>query len=265
MQSRLFFIIIVSISLVFLTSFVEKSEEKSIDNVKTSGSLAFSVTTSTTGQYFAPKHVVAIWIENSSGEFIKTLKVRANYQINYLYQWKNSSSSNTVDAITGATLTSHQTHSLTWDCTDVSGELVPDGDYTVRVEFSEKNGQGPYTSYTFTKGNTEVSLSPSDLTNFKNVSIVYTPESTGITEKEKELPIRVFPNPAKEFIVISADEIIENISIFNQEGSLILIQNEKVLSKECKINFDSNLPSGNYFYKIQTTNNLIRGRFLILD
>ena len=49
-------------------------------NAQTNGSLTFSVTTTSTGNY-SPKHVVAIWIEKNDGTFVKTklrwvLKIR---------------------------------------------------------------------------------------------------------------------------------------------------------------------------------------------
>jgi len=66
----------------------------------------------------------------------KTLKKRAANREQYLYTWRATSNQNVVDAVTGATLSSHETHRVTWDCRDTAGAVVPDGDYRIRVEFT---------------------------------------------------------------------------------------------------------------------------------
>lgn len=141
---------------------------------KTEGTLSFTVETISNGGNYSPKHVLAIWIEDGSG-FVKTSKLRANNRKKYLYTWNNRSSQNTVDAITGATLGSHQSHTISWDGTDVNGTVVPDGDYKVRVEFTDEHAQGPLYSLTFTKGTEEVSLSPDNSGKFKNISLTWIP------------------------------------------------------------------------------------------
>jgi len=49
-----------------------------------SGSLSFDVVTVNQGGWFAPRNVGAIWIEDSSGKFVKTLKVWAAIRSRYL-------------------------------------------------------------------------------------------------------------------------------------------------------------------------------------
>ena len=112
-------------------------------NAQTSGTLTFSVTTASNGGQYSPKNIVAIWIKNGSGTFIKSLKVMAAQRIQYLYQWKASSSSNTVGAITGATLSNHQTHNVSWNGKNASGSNVADGSYQIWVEFADDDFQGP--------------------------------------------------------------------------------------------------------------------------
>ncbi|HBF87543.1 MAG TPA: hypothetical protein DDX39_02785 [Bacteroidales bacterium] len=258
-------IILIVLSFLFgiSTSFMNLDGENVNKNVSTTGNLSFSITTSTTGLNFAPKHVVAVWIEDESGDFVKTLKVRANYQINYLYQWKNSSSSNTVDAITGATLTSHQTHNLTWDCTDVSGNVVIDGTYKIRVEFSEKNGQGPYTQYTFIKGATSNELNPADETYFKDVSIVYTPDATTVEDVDASDFVSIYPNPASDFVVLSCKKPINGITIYNMLGQAIDADIVKNNQFEYRISFKKEISSGVYFYKLNLQGASKVGKFLI--
>jgi len=45
---------------------------------QTNGTLAVSVTTSSTGGNYAPRNIVAIWVEDNSGKFVKTLLAYAN-------------------------------------------------------------------------------------------------------------------------------------------------------------------------------------------
>lgn len=165
-------IITIAFSLLILlgyTSVLAKSDPKA-----SASELTFTVRTVTENGNYSPKHVLAIWVEDANG-FVKTRKAMANQRIQYLYTWKASSNYNVVDAITGSTLTSHQTHTVSWDCTDLDGNVVPDGDYTVFVEFTEEHAQGPLFDITFTKDTETISMTPPDETYFKDLSLTFTP------------------------------------------------------------------------------------------
>jgi hypothetical protein len=144
--------------------------------VNTAGALTISTLTSTAGGNYSPKNIVAIWIQNSSGVFVKSLLVYAATRINYLTNWVSNSSKNVVDATTGATQSSYATRACTWNGTNISGAVVPDGVYKVCMELTDKNGTGNFSSFTFTKGPTAVTLSPSNVPSFSNISIVWTPK-----------------------------------------------------------------------------------------
>jgi len=167
-----FIIAIFSFSItILLFGFKEKENTKTIN---TAGEVTFTVrTVPYTGNY-APKHVLAIWIENN-GDFVKTRKAMANQRKQYLYTWHAASNYNTVDAITGPTLNNHQTHTVSWDCTDLDGMIVPDGEYEIWVEFTDKHAQGPLYTIAFEKGTTSQSMSPPDETYFKDLELVYNP------------------------------------------------------------------------------------------
>lgn len=149
----------------------------------TEGTLTFTIETMSNGGNYAPKHVLAIWIEDESG-FVKTRKRRAEKRKQYLYTWRNRSSENTVDAITGETLKEHQLHTITWDGTDVDGNVVPDGNYKVWVEFTDAHAQGPLYSLAFAKGTEEVSLSPANSGKFKNISLLWEPDVIPLPEAD---------------------------------------------------------------------------------
>lgn len=140
----------------------------------TDGEMTFSVRTVTADGNFSPRHVLAIWVEDQAG-FVLTRKLRGDDRKEYLYTWNSNSGGNVVDATTGATLTSHQTHSVTWDCRNLNGELVPDGEYTVIVEFTEEHAQGPLRMVTFAKGSEMISMAPADDANFKDIELLFEP------------------------------------------------------------------------------------------
>jgi PKD repeat protein len=173
---------IISIILIpiFLLGFKDSETKKGLKETS-GGDLSFTVRTVTAGGNYAPKHVLVIWIEDN-GAFVKTRLLRGNARKQYLYTWKASTTAagspyNVVDAITGATLTSHTTHTVSWDCRDLDGNIVPDGEYSVWVEFTDKHDQGPLYSISFTKGPDAINTAPADETYFKDIALVFTPIS----------------------------------------------------------------------------------------
>ncbi len=157
-------------SILFLTGY----SSQLISQTPTEGDMTFTVRTVTVNGNFSPKHVLAIWVEDSNG-FVLSRKLRAVKRKQYLYTWNTQSGGNMVDAVTGETLKSHQTHTVTWDCKDVNGNLVPDGDYTVFVEYTEAHVQGPLRGIAFTKGAEPVSLTPVEDANFKDLALSFEP------------------------------------------------------------------------------------------
>ena len=130
------------------------------------------------GQRQNPKHVLAAWVTDAEGRFVRTLMRRGSRREGYLYSWGRSTARNTVDAVTGATVRSHRTHVVVWDGRDLAGSTVPDGSYAIRVEFTAAHEQGPLTPrdhIVFDKGPKEVNVRPADLAHFKNMSLTYRP------------------------------------------------------------------------------------------
>jgi len=138
-------------------------------SANTTGTLSVSVLTVAPGGGFAPKNVVAIWIETNAGVFVKSLLVYANARKVDLTTWYPNSAGNTVNAITSATQSSNSTRTCTWNGTDVSGTVVLDGTYKVCMNIAD--GKTAFNSFTFTKGPTAVTLTPANVTGFSNISI----------------------------------------------------------------------------------------------
>jgi hypothetical protein len=138
------------------------------------------MTTVTDNGTFSPNNVGAIWIAQQSGTFVKTLAVWAATRMSRLTMWNSVTSQaglnrNTVDAVTGATLPSHETHMVSWNCTDTNEATVPDGAYRVYFEMADSNSSGPNTYVDFTKGPTGQTLTPPDATYFIGINLVFVP------------------------------------------------------------------------------------------
>jgi len=151
---------------------------------QTQGTLTCSFTTTSSGGY-TPKHLLAVWIENSSGTFIKTkMKYSSTSNYDHLANWTSKSNKNTVDALTGATLNSHSTRTFTWDGTNISGTQVADGPYKIWIELAWGNSMtsGKITSsYSFTKGVNEDHQTPSGNANLSNIKIDWVPKPVNHT------------------------------------------------------------------------------------
>lgn len=247
-------------TLIFLSTIVSTSSFSQADITNTSGEVTFTVKTVTANGNFAPRHVLAIWVEDAQG-FVKTKLLRANQRKQYLYTWNSVSGGNVVDATTGATLTSHQTHTVIWDCTDVDGNVVPDGDYTVRVEFTEKHAQGPLTAVTFTKGTEEQHLTPADEDHFINMTLDYIPETNGLNSSE-ERNLQVYPNPGNGIFNINLSSVepfeldvydVAGINIYHQSGN----GTKRVVSIDL-----SRFNSGIYFVQFKQDNNIRTARIV---
>lgn len=223
------------------------------------GTLSVKVNTSSTGGNYAPKHVMAVWIEDANGHFIKTLLAYADKRKKYLNTWEASSTSagvayNTVDAITGATKKSHATRECSWNGTDFSGSETPDGTYKLWMELTDKNATGNFVSFLFEKGPEPQTLTPEDNPSFASVEIVWTLETTNTISEKAENTI-IFPNPVNDMLHIPNAEVT-SLKIVDQNGKLLkTIQNNQV--------YLGDLPPGLYFVIIEKKNGkIIANRFI---
>jgi hypothetical protein len=227
--------------------------------------ISFTFTTITDNGPFSPKHVLAVWVEDGNGNFVKSLKVMANKRIQYLYSWNARSGGNKVDAITGATLGSHQTHTLSWNCTNLSENIVPDGDYKLVVEFTDQHAQGPKYSIPFTKGSSSVHLTAPNQTNFKDMVVDYSaPVSVGQQVLDEQL--QIFPNPAHGAFTLSmpADPgAVIHLRILDITGKEVSKQELKAgEGNSWKIDVSS-FRKGLYFLSISAQNQNFARRLII--
>ncbi|RLD61727.1 MAG: hypothetical protein DRJ05_01965 [Bacteroidetes bacterium] len=218
-------------------------------SAQTSGELSVEVTTSSTGGNYAPRNIIAIWIEDDAGNFVKTLLAYAQTRITHLNIWQATTSEagsefNTVDAITGATRTSHSTRSCIWDGTDFNGTLVTDGTYKVRMELTDKNNTGNYSSFPFTKGPEPENLTPTDEPSFSSISIDWLPSTTSIAKNNNPESYKAFPNPSSGKFTISGENINE-VEIINVNGEIIFHNSSPTVNISLQ-------PKGVYLLRIST-------------
>jgi hypothetical protein len=202
------------------------NNSNSINEINTPGTLHVSTLTSAAGGNYAPRNIVAIWVEDSNGVFVKTLLVYANTYKQYLTHWKNKSQYNSTDAITGATVNSHATRTCNWDGTNVSGVVVPDGKYRICFELTDKNATGNYSYFEFVKDATIQSLTPSNVSSFSNISISWTPDNSGINDQTTTLDPKLYPNPNNGQFELELNQVPQNaqIEFYNNVGQLMITQ-----------------------------------------
>jgi hypothetical protein len=143
------------------------------------GTLAITATSSPAGGPYNPSNIVAVWIEDSAGTFVKTIQRWSNTRTVSLLAW-NAKSGGDTDAVSGATRTAHTTPlTIMWDLKNKAGTVVPDGTYTIRMEGCDANANDPtdnnQATFTFVKGTAPQTQTALTNDGFSNVSIEFTP------------------------------------------------------------------------------------------
>jgi hypothetical protein len=227
---------------------------------QTSGTLTFSVTTAEPPGGYSGVHVIALWIEDTNGNFIKTKIRYAQNRVQYLDRWIASSASNVVDATTGATLSSHGTLTFNWNATNTSGSVVPDKYYKVWIQMSDRNQSGTLVSVTFAKDIGPQHITPANSGYFTDMVLDWNPV-IGVNEIEREkLAFHCEPNPFKDKTTIhyslprNADV---TITLHDATGNtLTVLSDMEQLAGEHTLYFESGrtsqLKPGIYYLSINT-------------
>jgi flagellar hook assembly protein FlgD len=203
-----------------------------VDEVRnTNGTLTFTVRTVTYNGSYHPKNVGAIWITNSSNQFVKTIKIWAASRRSHLVKWVASSANNTTGAITSATINSHQLHTVTWNGNDYQNVAVPDGNYNVNVEYTENNSTtsnpGKYRTVSFAKGTAAVNTVPTSDAFFTNLSLIWAPVVANDDQHNtliSEVLNQNYPNPFKTTTTIKyylKQHAVVQLNIYNPKGQLV--------------------------------------------
>ena len=253
--------------VLVLSSFV------SDESVATDGNVSFTMKTVTYNGDRSPKNIVAIWVEDKDGTFIKTRLLQADKRKEWLLTWNDKSKGSIVDATTGATLNSHQTHTIAWDCTDETGTQVDDGEYKIVVEFTEAHSQGPLTSVTFTKGPAAEVITPDNETNFVDMRLEYSVVSTDIANILAESQeLNIYPNPFTDLTTIqfnTTESSPVQLKVYNLKGMLLRDMKyspgstgEQSIQWDGTDNAGKTLPSGTYFLQLHLAEGTISGQVI---
>ena len=206
------------------------------------------------------RHVMAVWIQTSTGTFIKTMMRYGgqNSTSDHLPIWAGvssngassnciSSSCNTVGASTGATLSSWSAKSITWNGKDASGNLVADGSYQVGIEECWAHGTSGKTVryFSFTKGTSADNQTPTSDANFSNISLAWSPSSAGLEETKSVASVKIYPNPSTGIIHVDYEKATD-LKVVNVLG--VTVAEEKLEGTKGTKNIDlSNYNNGVYF------------------
>lgn len=246
-------------AIISLSTSVWSQQEQT--TASTDGTLTVTATTSqTSNPQYAPRNIVAMYILDNSNKFVKTMLAYAGERKQYLVNWKSvtaiaGSPYNTVDAITGATKSSHASRTCTWDGLSIPGASLPDGVYTIRMESTDNDGSKQnLASFTFTKGPDIQILTPSYTSGFSNITIKWFPIGTSVDQVNASAKYLINPNPAINKISISGEDI-NMITVFTLDGNQLLQSPEKVIDI-------SNLPKGVYLANISTAKGIISRKLI---
>jgi hypothetical protein len=227
---------------------------------QTIGELSVSTVTSEAGGNYAPRNVLAIWVEDSEGNFIKTLMAYAQNRRTHLNMWQASTNAagtefNTTDAVTGATRNSHASRSALWDGTDFAGNLVPDGNYKLWFELTDKNNTGNFGYVDFTKNAAAQEILPADIPSFNDIIIQWQPDnSVWIGDIKDDNAFFIF-DQQNSLLKINIVEFFK-VSIFSLTGQLMLTSNQDQISL-------NQLTPGLYVVVVSTENKTSANKIII--
>lgn len=151
------------------------------------GMLSIAFTSVDQDGRYAPRNVGAVWIETSSGMFVRTLERWAGIRANHLSRWAEASggwggffgggnTADMMDAMSRATLRTHQAHQLTWNMQDATGAVVADGAYRVVIEVADDEVvAGASGEVEFMKGPVPQTIMVADKPPWSSLVVTYQP------------------------------------------------------------------------------------------
>lgn len=228
-------------------------------SAQTTGTLTLTFSQTPHTSYEGTKNVMAVWIESSTGTFVKTRARNAGGGTSdHLAVWAvkaggsagncMAANCNVLGAITGATLSNFGNRNFSWDGTNASGNVVPDGTYKIIVESTWNHGSAATTtrSYTFVKGPAQEVQTPASDANFTNITLAWNPAGSGLLEKTPEMIVSIKPNPSANGVFNVEFNYATRVSATNLAGEEVYAEEVKMTEVSKEVNL-SNLTSGVYF------------------
>ena len=240
---------------------------------QTQGTLTWSFTPSShIGYNNNAQHVLAVWIETSTGTFVKTkMRYVGGGTNDHLPTWAAKagcasslnavgSGCNTTDGLSGGTLSSYATRTGTWDGKNVNGTVngttVADGAYRLAVQETWAHGTSATTTvyYNFTKGTVADHQTPAGDANFSAITLDWVPFPAGIDAVSfAQANASVYPNPSRDGNITIHYSNANKIRITNILGTAIA--NYKVALSAEENDFSVDLSAyANGIYMVQVSN-----------
>jgi hypothetical protein len=249
---------------------------------QTDGNMTFTFTTVQQGT--KSRQVNAVWIENAAGTFIKTnlLYLSSDSTDDHVPQFSlksgatvvanqgngavnDATTGNTINAITGPTRTATTgpkawgPYSVSWDGKTGASTpvLVSDGDYKIWVEMAWNDNPDQHdfinTGFTFTKGASINTSTPSNTGPLTAMTITWTPSALSLDSVYKS-KVALYPNPSNGIINVLYNDIpvskIDVVNILGQVVKSIKLDPSKSQTSE-KIDL-SNHTNGIYIINVST-------------
>lgn len=228
-------------------------------SAQTTGTLTLTFSQTPHTSYEGTKNVMAVWIESSTGTFVKTRARNAGGGTSdHLAVWAvkaggsagncMAANCNVLGATTGATLSNFGNRNFSWDGTNASGNVVPDGTYKIIVESTWNHGSAATTtrSYTFVKGPAQEVQTPASDANFTNIMLAWNPAGSGLLEKTPEMIVSIKPNPSANGVFNVEFNYATRVFATNLAGEEVYAEEVKMTEVSKEVNL-SNLTSGVYF------------------
>ncbi|MFB6320653.1 DUF2271 domain-containing protein [Saccharicrinis sp. FJH54] len=241
------------LSLLFLLPFMAKAQ----NNAR----IDFTVNVSGIQGPYSPKHVMAIWIVDNEGNFVNSLAVYGNERLGNLWAWWAASKGLKADAVTAATQVEFKSYNVTWNLKDYNGNTVPDGTYTMWVEATSDDWEGPNYSFDFTVGGEDYTLKPDGTKYFSQLVLDYIAnDNTPVNRILDQPEIAVFPNPVQHEFRIELNlplPAFTDINIVDLGGRNVEnLYSGMILAGKNSLNIkrDPRLKAGDYFISVRTDN-----------
>jgi hypothetical protein len=249
---------------------------------QTSGLMTFNFTTVQQGT--KSKQVMAVWIENTTGTFIKTnlLYLSSDSTDDHVPQFslksgatgtatqgtgavKDATTGNTINAITGATRSATTTpkawgaYSVSWDGKTgaTTPVLVPDGSYKIWVEMAWNDNPDQHdfinTGYSFTKGAAIATTNPANAGPLSAMTLTWTPSGLSLDSVYKT-KVALYPNPSNGILNVVYNDIpVNKIEVVNILGQVVktikLDPSRSQISESIDLSGDAN---GLYIINVST-------------
>jgi hypothetical protein len=230
--------------------------------------VTFTTTQITSGTY-SPANILAVWVKKSTGQYVRTLMVYASERKSYLYKWNSNSGGDKTDAVTGATLSTQKTFTVTWNMKNYAATTVANGSYLLCMEMTSSDAQGPYREISFTINGNDMTLSPADGSNFTNISLVYENGVASVQQTDLQ------QNFVKPYPQVVENSLRADVNILKAGKSTFTIynnQDQKIGSRSLELNQGSStvdlsdlimgIPAGIYFIITETNGYVVSNKFI---